>query len=99
VLVHRYVPKVGAEGKGEAEVEYPVFVPNADESKLLISKVTRVRTAKKAGFDIDGLDWKALPTLHHIISRLAEIPIDEILSAKVVEGEGVSDVSAARRIE
>ncbi|KAJ0414605.1 hypothetical protein BJY00DRAFT_318689 [Aspergillus carlsbadensis] len=99
VLVHRYVPRVGAEGKGEAEVEYPVFVPNADESKLLVSKVTRVRTAKKAGFEIDGLDWKALPTLHHIISRLAEIPIDEILSAKVVEGEGVSDVSSARRIE
>ncbi|KAL3457403.1 hypothetical protein BJX64DRAFT_18920 [Aspergillus heterothallicus] len=99
VLVHRYVPKVGADSKGEAEAEYPVFVPNADESKLLVSRVTRVRTATKAGFEIDGLDWKALPTLHHIISRLAEIPIDEILSAKVVEGEGVSDVSSARRIE
>ncbi|KAL2847477.1 hypothetical protein BJY01DRAFT_234284 [Aspergillus pseudoustus] len=99
LLLHRYVPKVGAESKGEAEVEYPVFVPNADESKLVVSKVTRVRTAKKAGFEIDGLSWKALPTLHHIISRLAEIPVDEILSAKVVEGEGVPDVSSARRIE
>ncbi|KAL4865541.1 hypothetical protein BDV12DRAFT_211035 [Aspergillus spectabilis] len=99
VLVHRYVPKVGREGKGEAEVEYPVFVPNADESKLLVSKVTRVRVARNAGFEINGLGWQALPTLHHIIERLAEIPVDEVLSARIIEGEGVPDVSSARRIE
>ncbi|KAI9367290.1 hypothetical protein BJX61DRAFT_547626 [Aspergillus egyptiacus] len=99
LLVHRYIPKVGADCKGKAEVEYPVFVPQADESKLLVSKVTRVRTAEKASFEIDGLNWEALPTLHHIIERLAEIPVDKILSAKVVEGEGVSDVSSARRLE
>ncbi|KAL4790685.1 hypothetical protein BDV19DRAFT_401896 [Aspergillus venezuelensis] len=99
LLIHRYVPQVGADKKGKAEVEYPVIVPNADESKVLVSKVNRVRRAKKASFEIDGLSWEALPTLHHIISRLAEIPIDEILEAKIVEGEGVPDVSEARRIE
>ncbi|KAL4905126.1 hypothetical protein BDW74DRAFT_185221 [Aspergillus multicolor] len=99
VLVHRYIPKVGADCKGEADVEYPVFVPNADESKLLVSRVTRVRQASSAGFEIDGLGWEELPTLHHIIARLAEIPVDGILSAKIVEGEGVPDVSTARRIE
>ncbi|KAL4975275.1 hypothetical protein BDW66DRAFT_167294 [Aspergillus desertorum] len=99
LLVHRYIPKVGRDSKGQAEVEYPVFVPNADESKVLVSKVTRVRTASKAAFEIEGLGWEALPTLHHIVERLAEIPVDEILSAKIVEGEGVPDVSSARRIE
>ncbi|KAL2867210.1 putative salicylate hydroxylase [Aspergillus lucknowensis] len=99
LLLHRYVPKVGAESKGQAEVEYPVFVPNADESKLLVSKVTRARKAQRASFEIDGLNWEALPTLHHIIERLAEIPVDEVLSATVVEGEGVPDVSSARRVE
>lgn len=99
LLLHRYIPKVGRDCKGQAEVEYPVFVPNADESKVLVSKVTRVRTATKAAFEIDGLGWEALPTLHHIIERLAEIPVDEILLAKIVEGEGVPDVSSARRIE
>ncbi|KAL4914083.1 hypothetical protein BDW62DRAFT_148850 [Aspergillus aurantiobrunneus] len=99
LLVHRYVPQVGADRKGQAEVEYPVWVPNADESKVLVSKVTRVRKARKAALEIDGLSWEALPTLHHIVERLAEIPVDEVLSANVIEGEGVPDVSSARRIE
>ncbi|KAL4927325.1 putative salicylate hydroxylase [Aspergillus undulatus] len=99
LLLHRYIPQVGADRKGQAEVEYPVVVPNADESKVLVSRVTRVRKARKASLEIDGLSWEALPTLHHIIVRLAEIPVDEILSAKIVEGEGVPDVSEARRLE
>jgi len=40
-----------------------------------------------------------LPTLHHIISILQEIPIYEIMGAKVVEGTGVPDVGNAKRIE
>ncbi|KAL4803144.1 hypothetical protein BDV18DRAFT_145205 [Aspergillus unguis] len=99
ILAHRYIPRVGADEKGKAEAEYPVFVPNAEEFKRTGSKVTRIRRAKKAELKIDGLSWKALPTLHHVVERLAEIPIDEVLEAKVVEGEGVSDVSSARRIE
>ncbi|KAL3471858.1 hypothetical protein BJX99DRAFT_250144 [Aspergillus californicus] len=99
LLVHRYIPKVGADCKGEAEVEYPVIVPDADESKLLVTTVTRVRRAQKASFEINGLNWEALPTLHHIIERLAEVPIDSILSAKVVEGEGISDLSSVKRLE
>ena len=45
------------------------------------------------------MDWDALPTLHHIIDVLADIPIYEVISAKIVEGTGVPDVSSARRIE
>lgn len=98
ILTHLYIPQVGADRRGQAEAEYPVFVPNA-ETKRLGSKATRVRKARKAELDIDGLDWKALPTLHHVVERLAEIPVDEILEAKIVEGEGVPDVSSARRID
>ncbi|KAL4892398.1 hypothetical protein BDV59DRAFT_193621 [Aspergillus ambiguus] len=98
VIVHRYMPQVGREYKGQAEAEYPVIVPFAEESKVVPSKVTRVRHAKKASFHIDGLNWKLLPTLHHVVSRLAEIPVDEIVSAKIVDGEGVQDVSTARRL-
>ncbi|KAH8423740.1 putative salicylate hydroxylase [Aspergillus melleus] len=99
IFVHRYLPKVGRDCKGEPEAEYPVFVPHAEESKWVPSKVTRVRRTKKAGFQIDGLSWDLLPTLHHVIDRLGEIPVDEIVSGKVVEGEGVSDVSCAKRLE
>jgi hypothetical protein len=47
----------------------------------------------------DALDWEALPTLHHVVSRLAGIPVFDVVSAKVVEGVGVPDVSSARRID
>ncbi|KAJ6029972.1 uncharacterized protein N7446_000965 [Penicillium canescens] len=99
ILVYRYMPKIGKECKGQAEAEYPVFVPHAAESKVVPSKVTRLQRTKKAKVEIQGLDWDALPTLHHVISRLGEIPIDEIIDAKVVSGVGVPDVSSAMRIE
>lgn len=35
---------------------------------------------------IDGLDWERLPTLHHVVLKLAEIPIYEVIEAQVVEG-------------
>ncbi|KAJ5722780.1 hypothetical protein N7488_000815 [Penicillium malachiteum] len=99
ILVYRYIPKVGQATKGEAEAEYPVFVPHAQESKVVPSKVTRLRRTKNAKVEINGLGWDALPTLHHVVSRLAEIPIDEVIDAKITEGRGVPDVSSAQRIE
>jgi len=99
ILVYRYMPKVGRDSKGEAAEEYPVFVPHAQEGKIVPSSVTRVRRTKSAKVNIDGLSWEALPTLHHVVSRLAEIPIDEVIDAKITEGLGVPDVSSAQRIE
>lgn len=99
ILVHRYIPKVGREFKGQPEAEYPVFVPHAQESKVVSSRVTRVHRAKRARIEIDALNWESLPTLYHVVNRLAEIPIDEIVEGKIVEGEGVPDVSSAMRIE
>jgi hypothetical protein len=97
ILVYRYIPCVGREYKGRAEAEYPVFVPfNEDEPK---PKTERVYRATKASIKIDALDWDALPTLHHIITRLAELPVYGIVSAKIVEGVGVPDVGNARRAE
>lgn len=97
ILVHRYIPKVGRDNKGQAEAEYPVFVPYKEDMPQPVTQ--RVWEADRATFKIDALDWDCLPTLHHVISRLQEIPIYEIVRAKVVEGVGVPDVGAARRIE
>jgi 2-polyprenyl-6-methoxyphenol hydroxylase-like FAD-dependent oxidoreductase len=97
ILVYRYIPKVGRDNKGQAEAEYPVFVPYAEDFPT--PKPTKVWKASKPSFKIDSLDVDALPTLHHIISRLAELPVYEVVSGKVVEGLGVPDVAAARRIE
>ncbi len=97
ILVYRYIPKVGRENKGQAEAEYPVFVPYAEDFPT--PRPQRVWKATKPSFKLDALDVDALPTLHHIIERLAELPVYEIVSGKVVEGVGVPDVAAARRVE
>ena len=97
IFAYKYIPRVGERGK--ADVEHATFVPHAEESKVVPSTVQRVYKADKASVKFDGLDWEALPTLHHVVSRLAEIPIYEVIGAKVVEGVGVPDVSSARRID
>jgi hypothetical protein len=55
--------------------------------------------AGKATVSFDACDWNTLPTLHHVVSRVAEIPVYEVISAKVVSGVGVPDVSSAVRID
>lgn len=97
ILAYKYIPRVGERGK--ADIEHATFVPHAQESEVVPSIVHSVARASKASVTFDALDWEALPTLHHIVSRLAEIPIYEVISAKVVSGIGVPDVSSARRID
>ena len=53
----------------------------------------------KGEIKIDKLDWDALPTLHHIIERFEELPVYEVVQAKLVMGTGVADVRAAQRLE
>lgn len=66
---------------------------------MVPSKVTGLWKSKKPNFHFDSLTEQDLPTLHHIVSKLAQTPVYEFVSGKVVEGYGVPDVSAARRIE
>ncbi|KAE8453258.1 hypothetical protein EG329_011325 [Mollisiaceae sp. DMI_Dod_QoI] len=99
ILVHRYIPAVGRDMRGKADVEYSVVVPHEEESKVVPSTVKKVERPAKASVKFDSLDEDALPTLHHIVSVLADIPIYEVVGSKIVEGTGVPDVSSARRIE
>lgn len=97
ILTYRYIPAVGEPGKADAE--YACVVPHEEESKVQKSTVKAVARSNKATIKIDALDWDALPTLHHVTAVLAEIPIYEVVSAKVVEGVGVPDVISCKRIE
>lgn len=97
VLVWRYVPAVGEPGKADAE--YAVVVPHAEEDVKGTVKTVLRSPPEKAGFKAEGRDWTQLPTLQHIAEALAKIPVYEVVGAKVVEGSGVPDVSAARRID
>ncbi|KAH9868343.1 hypothetical protein J1614_007415 [Plenodomus biglobosus] len=102
LLFHKYIPTTsghGSEERGQADVDYTAFLPGAEDANSLERKITRTFTASSADIKFDALDWKALPTLHHIIQRLAEIPMHEVVEAKFEEGTGVSDINAARRAD
>lgn len=97
ILVWRYVPAVGQPGKADAE--YAVVVPHGEEEiKGTVKKVLR-SPSEQAQFKAESLDWTRLPTLQHVADALSKIPVYEIVGAKLVEGTGVPDVNAARRIE
>ncbi|CAI7600515.1 unnamed protein product [Penicillium discolor] len=97
ILAYKYLPKSGRANKNIPAEEYAIFDPFS--KAVPTPKPQRVYTTNKASIQIDALDWQQLPTLYHIISRLAEVPVFEIMGAKVVEGQGVPDVSGAGPIE
>jgi acetoacetate decarboxylase len=96
LLVQRYVPQVGRENKGLPEAEYVVVDRSAQVEPK--ARVQRMYKAKEANISIEPGAWDVLPTLHHITSRLAEIPIYEVVEGKIVEGTGVSDVGNAVKL-
>ncbi|OTA58850.1 hypothetical protein K449DRAFT_436339 [Hypoxylon sp. EC38] len=94
ILLYRYMPTTGR--PGVAEIDYPVFVPYAEERK--IHQVSTVRRFVGSTGEVKWypLDWQSLPTLHHIIRRLAEIPITSIVVCGLTEKVGGGDLSSAR---
>lgn len=101
LFFQKHIPTTGSIGspeRGQADVEYTAFLPNDNDLKT-VDNVRKTFKAQSAQIQFDALDWKALPTLHHIISRLQEIPVYEVVEAKIVEGTGVNDVSSVRKVE
>lgn len=112
MLMYRYVPAVGEPGKADAE--YAVFDAymaggkpatataaqngHAEEEKSKTSKGSKMFT-KKASVRFQPRSWKDLPTIHHIVQGLADVPVYEVLEASVEEVPTVGDVRGARRIE
>jgi hypothetical protein len=102
MFFNKYIPttsSIGSEQRGQADVEYVAFLPNEEDAGTVEKKVGKTLKASDAEIQFEALGWKALPTLHHIVERLAEIPVYKVMEAKVVEGTGVGDVGTARRVE
>ena len=100
IFVHKYVPASDGNeskpGKADADADYDVMIPTAELGE---ATTKRVREAKHSEFQISDLGVKQLPTLHHIISRLAEIPVFDVVHGNIVECKGASDpVGRARKI-
>ena len=96
ILLYRYVPAVGK--RGWADTEYPVFVSYAEEAKICKTVITRHFEAKSATVSFDAMNWECLPTLHHIVARLANLPLSKIFRATLKEVSGVPDFSSAARL-
>ena len=97
ILGYRYMPKVGYKNKSITADKHVIQDPFS--AATTTPKLTRLFKATKAKFSINPLDQEQLPTLHHVILRLAKLPVYEVVGAKVVEGLGVPNVLTIRLIQ
>lgn len=89
-LHHRYLPRLGEPGL--AEVEQMVISPAGAEFRTLSYRtgtpsLTFVRST-----------WEQLPTMHHIVNALADLPIVEMRSGWLAEMRGGSDLADQREL-
>ncbi|KAK4502775.1 hypothetical protein PRZ48_006201 [Zasmidium cellare] len=91
-LAYKYVPATG--NPGVADVEYAVCCP-----VTLGKHVQRYRSTTKARIEVDVGSERTLPTLHHIVRVLADLPVYEIVLGSAVDGVGVDDLSSVYRVE
>ncbi|CCF38088.1 FAD binding domain-containing protein [Colletotrichum higginsianum] len=98
VLAYHYVPAIGEPGKADAE--YACLISHADEGRVQTGgKLHYVARSIGSRVNCAALDWERLPTLHHIAAKLAQLPVYEIVSAKLVKGVVPADKPIAKRIE
>ncbi|KAI1212096.1 uncharacterized protein F4807DRAFT_417539 [Annulohypoxylon truncatum] len=93
-LLYRHMPTPG--NPGVSEVDYPVFVSYAEERKMQPVSTVRRFVGSTGEVIWHPLDWQSLPTLHHIVKRLADIPVTSIVKCGLTEKVGNSDLSSAR---
>ena len=101
LFVQKHLPTTGQQDNEEVQtdVSYTAFLSNDEDAKTVEKNFSKTSKASNAEIRFDALDWQALPTLHHIVDRLKEIPVYEVMEAKVSEGTGVSDVRFMRRLK
>ena len=96
LLVHKYIPSTGNSNFGRADADYDVLIPNDREMSAVRSRFAACPADVR--LEIKDLGWEKLPTLHPVVSRLAELPVFETLGAAVVEYQGVPDFSNAHPV-
>lgn len=97
LLFYRYIPAVGE--PGVADAEYAVELDPAAATTPPVVEKTLEGDAASSWARCTAGDDESLPTLHHIASGLAEIPVYQVLDVSVHEGVGVDSLAHARRID
>lgn len=102
IFVHKYVPTTSEVfSTSQCDAEYDIFLVDSlshSETGSSYSQSSgntvpalddgRYRTSLNAGFEMLPVEKSKLPTLHHIIDRLRELPVFDIIEATVTHQEG-----------
>lgn len=89
LLHYRYTPRIGA--PGEAETAHAAITPFGAAPVA----TDRFRTAQ-AQARFHASTWEQLPTMHHVINTLADLPLHEPVFAGMWDQRGGSDLSEQR---
>jgi hypothetical protein len=93
LFVHKYIPAItDSPQRKTADADYDVMMPPST------STVEWQKVADHASFEISPRTAKELPTLHHIASRLFELPVFGIVEAKMGKSQGQDDFASATRV-
>lgn len=83
VLTHRYLPGIGAGHQPAADSIICLSRNGSDQARM-----SERRACVRSNFDFVDHSPQELPTLHHIIKRLAELPILQIVDGYIIKGIG-----------
>jgi hypothetical protein len=92
LLVHKYIPSTEV---GKPDADYDIL--HLTDSTPTIRSIQASRP-ENIILDINDLGEKVLPTFHPVVSRLAELPILEIVCGTLTEYQGVGDFSNLHRL-
>ncbi|KAJ9631312.1 hypothetical protein H2204_008254 [Knufia peltigerae] len=96
LLVHKYIPSSGGGVNGKPDADYDVLIHNDPGAADI--KTTSVADPSETKISIHNLGSQKLPTLCNVVDGLARIPILEIVDARMVEIQGMSDLSNLERL-
>lgn len=85
VFTHRYIPALGNKGKPLADsiVCLPSILSQRARTEV------RMAAGSKADIKWNGSDEYTHPTLHHIIGRLSELTVLDVIESTVARGDGM----------
>ena len=83
-ICHKYMPRTGA--RGQADIDQLVCWPQFEARN-----VARVNIGK-GSFRFNRARWEDLPTMHHVVNALADLPV-EVVRADMAWASGQGAVS------
>lgn len=99
LLLHKFVRSDNSQDQNaKPDAGYATYLEHGSKSHTESVGRGRISTGNSS-FHFDAYDWNRLSTLHHVVGRLAELPIFEVVEASVVDNVGVPDFNDAKRVD